>query len=147
MQYIRAFFLALRMTLRGEKPEKTAYMRLLEWLEAGPKQVQNVFTAADQEGLDENARKRITVTVDGRTQSMQTILATVAYHTKQEYPHLLQNVDSHAITAIYATNMNDQYSVRRLAQLDRLQGTHVQPALEALAQHLEQIPPSNELAE
>ena len=73
------------------------------------------------------------------------MLDAIHYHTKEEYPYLLQNpVDSH-ITAIYASNMNDQYAVQVMYSTKALQDTEVNQKVEALANHLNAIPPSTEL--
>jgi hypothetical protein len=144
MRYLRAFFLALWMTIRGEKPERL-HERLWVWVEKTPPLVEAVVEAADENGLDKDERRAIMLNVDGREQSVQTVLDAIHYHTKEEYPYLLQNpVDSH-ITAIYASNMNDQYAVQVMYSTKALQDTEVNQKVEALANHLNAIPPSTEL--
>lgn len=145
MRYIRAFFIALRMTLRGEKPQPPPYQALIDWLEATPALVKAVYAAADQHGMDKATRQAVQIKVDGREQPIQTLLAGVEYHARQEYPYLLQNPTSHSLVAIYASNMNDQYGVLRLKDHPRIAGTPLEQPVTRLATHLEGIPPSDSL--
>lgn len=141
MRYIRAFFLALWMTIRGEKIVRP-YEPLWAWAEKTPQLVQAVYRAADQHHMREDTRKKITLKIEGRDVSIQTILSGIEFHAKQEYPYLLEHLTDHTITAIYASNMNDQFHVRRLLDADLLPE---QQALATLNEHLASIPPSNEL--
>ena len=138
MRYIRAFFTALRMTIRGEKVI-LPYKRLHDWLTEAEK-----HSAAALEAVE--AADQITVKVDGREQDVQTILKAVHYHVAEEYPYLLDNLTEHSITAIYASNMNDQYALARLTEDATLSQAATQQVIERLNQHLHNIPPSNDLA-
>ncbi|GAB4522575.1 MAG: hypothetical protein OHK0046_35300 [Anaerolineae bacterium] len=143
MRYIRAFFTALRITIRGEQP--SGFVQLVRWIEATPEMVKAVYTAAEAQGLNKAHRQALVTVVDGRDTGLQTALAAVEYHARQEYPYLLKNLTEHAITAIYATNLNDQYAVQRFAQLPELVGTPAGQALAALEKHLTSLPPSTEV--
>jgi len=145
MRYVRAFFIASWLTLRGEKPEPRPYAPLLAWMEKTDALVKAVFEAADEHGVGKTTREQIKLTIDGRPRSMQTILAGVAYHVTQEYPYLLENFTEHTITAIYASNLNDQYGVMRLNESDAIEAVPVKSALAALNAHLKAIPPSTSL--
>jgi hypothetical protein len=146
-RYVRAFFKALAMTIRGEKPLSPAerlYPRLFDWLREGQQRVEAVYTAADGAGLGLAQRNALQVTIDGRQHSLETLLGGVRYHLAQEYPYMLQNLTEHTLTGIYASNLNDQYWVTTLATAEGVPSS-VQQALNALAQHLSAIPPSNDL--
>lgn len=142
MHYIRAFFQALTMTLRGEtiqSPAQQQFPQLFEWKQATEKQLQAVFNTAMENGYDVDERKRITFRVDGRDVSMETVLNTVEFHLSEEYPFLLENLTDHSLTALYATNMNDQYAVSSLAQQQDL-NLNVANAIGTLSESLKNIP-------
>lgn len=140
LRYIKAFWTAFNMTLRGEKPIRP-HEALWDWIEQGHYLAEAVLDEADHHGLDRAAREQLTIHIEGRTMSMQTILAAVIYHTGQEYPYLLDHPTPHSITAIYASNLNDQFYVTRLHEsaLD----SPVQARLLALRDHLSAVPPSH----
>lgn len=144
MRYVRAFFIALGMTLRGQTPPPAPNAPLRAWLAAGLPLVMAVIRAADQEGLNEAIRKRLMLRIDGRDMSMHTLLAGVEHHLRQEYPYLLQHLTDHSVTAIYASNMNDQYRLMRLRDSDLLtEQAAVREAVARLSEHLNSIPPTN----
>lgn len=144
-RYIRAFFTALKMTLRGETAPPPPYAPLRAWINEASQRVQAVFAAADAAGLDHGRRQKLMLKLDGRATSLQTVLATVAYHVDTEYPHLLRDLDQHSVTAIYAGNLNDQYAVARLCELEAVQDSGLAAALQRLRDHLTAIPPSTSL--
>ncbi len=145
LRYIRAFFLAAKLTLRGESPPPRPYEPLRRWLDALQAQVEATYQAADRHGLDRVARQQIVVKADGREMSMQVILDAIAYHAREEYPYLLRDLTEHSITAIYASNMNDQFYIASLQAADALQNQPVQQSLARLAGQLQAIPPSTDL--
>lgn len=146
MRYIRAFFVALWLTLAGKQPEKKPYAPLLDWIDRTQALVSEVFRTAEQQQMSKAEREALKLVIEGRQRSMQNILATVAYHAAQEYPHMLQHEGSqHSLTAIYATNMNDQHSVMRLSEAESLTNENIKAALTALREHLSAIPPSKDL--
>ena len=105
--------------------------------------VDEAYHAADQGGLDKNARQALKVRVDGRLMSLETLLATVKFHAHQEYPNLLGHGTAQDIlNTLYATNINDQYWISRLVEGDAVQNLLLRTALNRLSTHLAQIPPS-----
>lgn len=145
IRYLRAFWVALMMTLRGQTPGRS-HQRLWEWIEGAVPLTQAVNVVAEKNNLTKAQRQQITLKLDGRETSMQTILSAIKHHLTEEYPYLLMNLTEHSITAIYASNMNDQYFMTRLKDTDALQQyPAVQQALNQLSDHLNSIPPSTEI--
>lgn len=145
LRYARAFVLAVKLTLRGESAPPPPYAPLRRWTEQVQAQVAAVYRAADQHGLDRAARQQIVIKADGREMTMQVILDGVAYHASQEYPYLLRDLTEHSVTAIYASNMNDQFYVASLQNAEALQESPVLAAVASLAEQLRAIPPSTDL--
>jgi hypothetical protein len=137
-RYARAFWIALKYTLRGEKPPllrvRDQYPVITAWLDETVRRVAAVEQAAADEGVDS---KTLTVRVDRRDVSMETILATVKFHAKREYPSLIVNADDHSPLTVHATNHNDRYLVLQLA--NALQPP-LKDAVDALAAHLATLP-------
>src|SRR5690349_12461935 len=106
MRYIRTFFTALRMTLRGERPPESPHAALIAWIQQAGKLVDAVYAATDQNGIAKAERQKIVIRIDSRNMSVETILATLRHHTSTEYLYLLRNMSAHSITAIYASNLN-----------------------------------------
>jgi hypothetical protein len=146
MRYFRAFFKALSLTLQGKtiKAAPTPYPKLQDWVTQGSNLIDAVYTACKQYGLDESARKNIVLRLDGRDWSMDLILSSVRYHSTMEYPSLLEARVEHNITTFYALNIDDQYRVDQLAEVDNLHAD-VRKAVQTLAEHLQNIPSSNEV--
>ncbi|MDX1992345.1 MAG: hypothetical protein SF029_08150 [bacterium] len=146
LRYVRAFFTALGMTLRGERVPPSPFAPLMMWMDTTAKLTHAVYTAAEQDGLDKAARDKLRLKVDGRDMSMQTMLAGVEHHVRQEYPYMLKNLTEHSLTGIYASNMNDQYRLMRLRDADFLEDkAAAREAVARLSEHLNAIPPSNSL--
>ncbi|MFQ3567257.1 MAG: hypothetical protein SNJ59_09670 [Aggregatilineales bacterium] len=139
-RYIRAFFQALILTLRGEQPPalraETEYPQTYAWFRITIALVKQTEEAAAAHGLDAAA---LVEHIEGRDLSLATALETIRFHAAQEYPHLLRNADPHARLAINAANMNDQYWVARFCQLEQLPEP-VRAALAALGEHLSAVP-------
>jgi hypothetical protein len=140
---IQAFFEALKLTLQGNTLDApTRYPRLSAWADTGVKLTRSVFASADTNGLSEERRKQLSLRVEGRDTSMQTILAAVEHNLTREYPMLMETLYEHNLTTLYAMNMNDQYRVSQLAESGLVQSEPTRQAIQALADHLRQIPPS-----
>lgn len=139
---VRAFFVALVMTLRGQTPPPRRHAALWAWMQQAERLVEAAYQAADKGGLDETRRKTITVKVDGRTRSMESILGTVRFHLREEYPYVLKRETEHSLTVIHASNLNDHYAVLRLSESAEVVG--VRQALESLAAQLESLPQNSE---
>jgi hypothetical protein len=146
-RYIRAFFLALAMTVRGETPQTPAqkqYPRLFEWMARAQTALDAVFEVAGRAGFDEAARKAVALTVDGRETSVETLLQGIRYHLREEYPYVLRHLTEYSLTGVYAANINDAYWVRTMSEAENVPDD-VQASLVSLAEVLEGIPPSNDL--
>jgi hypothetical protein len=138
-RYIRAFVVALRMTVRGEKPPPLRHPEFYAWIREMVVLVDRVIAAADQSGLDQTA---IVVRLDSRPMSLEKVLQILRYHAAQEYPSLLRTSATRRfnLSAIHATNMNDQHWLSRLRQESALQNPDIQAALARLSDHLNTIP-------
>jgi len=139
---IRAFFVALGMTLRGQTPPPRRHATLWSWIQQAERLIEAAYQAAQGGGLDESRRKSITVKVDGRARSMESILGTVRFHLREEYPYLLTHETEHSLTAIQASNLNDHYAVLRLSESAEV--AVLRAALESLAAHLASLPRGDE---
>jgi hypothetical protein len=140
MRYIRTFFTALRMTMRGESVPISPYAPLVAWIQQADKLVKDVYPVLNQNGVGESERQKITVRIDSRNMSVKTILATIQHHTSTEYLYMLQNLSAHSVTAIYASNLNDRYFVARLKEVSELKHPSIEAALSHLGNHLDAIP-------
>jgi hypothetical protein len=136
-RYAKAFWRVLKATVTGQ--EAIPHLSLRFWVEPIPGLVDAVHEAADQANVNQDA---VTIRVDGREQSMKTILDAVTYHARQEYPYILRHLTEHSVTAIYASNMNDQYAVSRLNEHPSLEHPALKIAVDELHQQLQSIPPS-----
>jgi hypothetical protein len=140
MRYIRTFFTALRMTLRGEHLPELPHAPLRMWIQQADKLVNDVYAAADQNGLAKSERQKIIVRIDSRNMSAETIMATVRHHTSTEYLYLLRNMSAHSITVIYASNLNDRHYISRLKEANEVKIPSFELALSRLSNHLDAIP-------
>lgn len=143
-RYIRAFWVAFKMTLRGEQM-KRPYEPLWQWVEQGSTLAKSALQIADANGMPQAVREQGKLKIEGHDLSMEVILASVAYHTGQEYPHLLNSGTSHILTAIYASNMNDQFYVKRLLESNLIDNRDIRQAVQQVEAHLNAIPPSTEV--
>lgn len=140
-RYARAFWGALRMTVRGEKYTPPTDNPITVWMNQYLKLVDIVLHAADQNGIDQAARKQVKLRLDGRQMNLETALLTLKFHASDEYPSLLrQGIGRGVQNTLYATNMNDRYWVSKLIEVPELQKADIQAALSKLDAHLENIP-------
>lgn len=137
-RYARAFVLALRYTIRGEKPPllqvHDQHPDLSAWWAQTIKLVSAVEAEAAATGIDPAAVK---LHIDKRDISMKTILATVRFHAERDYPYLLAHSDQFDAMTLHATNLNDRYLVLQLANNAPLS---IKPAVDALNTHLASLP-------
>lgn len=141
LRYVRAFFIALKMTLAGETISPTsANPALSAWILQGVRRVDAVYAAAQQHKLDRSARESVVVRLDGRDTSMEVILATIRHHMDVEYLYLLRDSPRSYMLAIEASNFNDQYWIERLQAAPQVQAAAVQAALRDLHDHLAALP-------
>ncbi len=144
-RYVRAFWKALRMTLRGETIAGTSLRqpRLHEWLRAGVRCVDAVHAAQDRTGIALEERRALTLRIDKRDISLETTLQTIRHHLTTEYPYMLKHYTRFSVMAIQASNLNDQYLATRFAEADILPSS-VRDALATLRDHLAAIPPADD---
>lgn len=148
MRWLRAFFGALSLTLRGSSPPPLPYAAQREWTARMAQLVAAVYESAAAQGLDQEARRALVLHIEGRDMSMETILAALKYHAEEEYVYLFRHPTADLHLALAASNLNDAFWIGRLKEDAALQGTAVQQALELLAQHLERLPqPETDRAE
>lgn len=149
LKYARAFFGALKMTLRGQTPPTPAakHPEMDTWIRDGLKVIADTLRVANQMGLDQTARSAIRLQIEGRETTMEAILGGVYFHLVQEYHYLLQNETNHNLTAIHASNLNDQFRVFRLREalsvMNQPKYTEIINELVLLQKHLESIPARN----
>ena len=136
-RYLRAFFLALKLTLQGRQIAPK-HPELDVWAQEAARRVDAVYRAADAHGLNVAARKAFVLHIEHRDMSMETILASVKHHVTEEYIKLLLDSTPHSFVAIYASNLNDSFRVAQLHEAVQL--SPVKAAVEELRQHLEAIP-------
>jgi hypothetical protein len=91
MRYLRAFFTALSLTLQGKTIESppSRYPNLQAWLTEGQSLIKAAYASAEAAGINEAARKAMSLRLDGRTWSMELVLSSVRFHMLTEYPSLL----------------------------------------------------------
>ena len=135
---LRAFVLALRYTLRGDKPPllrvRDQYPALAAWWGKTIRLVEAVERSANASDIDPAG---MVLNIDRRDISMTTILQTVKYHAEREFPYLMAHDDPYGAITLQATNFNDRYLVQQLAQkID----TPLKASVEALEQHLGNMP-------
>ncbi len=138
-RYARAFALALRYTLRGEKPPllkvRERYPELAGWWEQTIRLVEAVERSASESQVDPAA---LVVHVDRRDISMETILKTIRFHAEREYPYLVAHEgDEYRQVTLQAMNVNDRYLITQL--VERVDSP-VKSAVDALRAHLENLP-------
>jgi hypothetical protein len=139
LRYVRAFFRALSLTLRGHKPPtleaEERYVGLMNWSRETLIKLDAVSAAVRQSGLD----ARVVVQhVEGRDVSLEYVLSVVRFHLTREYPQLIRSGDLHTSTAIQAMNFNDQHLVKRVSEYEDLPAA-VKEALEVLKDQLMKI--------
>lgn len=137
-RYLRAFIVALRMTLKGEQPSPPKHAELRQWMQEALRITDAVISSANAHGMPVNVREELRLIIDRRPISMETILKGVRYHLTEEYPHVLQNDDAYSLAAVYSSNLNDQFRVARLAET--LENPPVKASVETLAAGLAAIP-------
>jgi hypothetical protein len=140
-RYIDAFFTALGMTIRGERPQHPPRdAALAAWVQQAANLVDAVYAAADGAALRRPQRQQITLKIDGRAMKLETVLATLRFHMAQEYPSLLRQPGQHNLMAIRAGCINDRYWVSKLLDEPALQQGSLPDALARLDAHYETIP-------
>jgi hypothetical protein len=131
-RYWRAFWTALKMTLRGER----LHTPLQDWLQQTAQALATIDQIAQREAIDPAA---VRLRIDRREISMATILQSVEFHRSQAYPRLLRETSHQAMNLIYAANMGDHFRLSRL-EAALPDDSPIRQAVAALGTHLEAIP-------
>lgn len=139
--YVRAFFTAARMTLRGEAyPARAAggkYPLTAAWLT----EITAALAAAEAQARANSFNPaELVLHIEGRDVSMRTMLDAIHFHAAREYPSLLNSSAEHALLVIKATNLNDRHWLLRLEQADSLPG-FMRDSIRQLASVLDNQPP------
>lgn len=142
-QIAHALAETIRMTLRGELPQAAAplqrYPATLAWINETGVLLAAVEAAARGEGFDMTG---LTLHIEGRNVTMDTILNGIRFHLADEYPSLLASPSRYALLAIKATNLNDRYQVLRLEQGETIPDS-VRVSLSVLGDGLGRQPTEN----
>ncbi|MCC6616915.1 MAG: hypothetical protein IT320_25815 [Anaerolineae bacterium] len=138
-RYTRAFFKAVAMTLRGEKPPAIPYPAVQQWAATTLTLIDRIVGQADASGLTQPNRQRLTLTIDKREIDIDKALQIVRQHAASEYPYLLKHANQYSLMTIQATNLNDQYLVQRLVELEGMP-QEVTALLSQLSAHLQALP-------
>jgi hypothetical protein len=137
-RYTRAFVVALKFTLRGQKPPllraRDQYPQLSAWFDQTITLANAVESAASARGIDPAA---LTIHSNKRDVSLATIVATIRFHAEREYPYLLVQGNEYGPLTIQATNMNDRYLIMQLAQTV---DSGLKAEVDALSEHLAALP-------
>ncbi len=138
--YIRAFVVSLKMTIRGEKPKslqaEADHAPLFTWFRQTVALTAAAENTASAAVLD---LPSIILHLDSRDTSLKMVLDSVRFHAAQEYPMLIRQRSKYAILAIQATNLNDRYALIRFIESPQLSDA-LRESLQTLSHHLEQLP-------
>ncbi|MAU13227.1 MAG: hypothetical protein CL607_25645 [Anaerolineaceae bacterium] len=141
-RYVRAFFKALSMTLRGEaiQPPDAEHPELHAWIMQGREMLDRAFAVAEKNGFDDALQEQTTLTIDHRPMAMRTVLKAVQHNLETEYPMLLASRIDGSILTIQSINMNDHYRVGRLLEHEAITNSPLETAVRHLHDHLGNIP-------
>lgn len=140
MRTLRAFFLALKMTLRGQSPRPAHFAPLETWMAAVDSQLTLVLAAAEAQGLDKNRRQALQLKLDGRMTSLEQSLQMLRHNLQNEYPRLIRLNDAYSMMVVQSLNMNDQYRVSRFLEAQLIESTALRQALAGLRERLLDLP-------
>jgi hypothetical protein len=140
IKYTRVFWKTLVMLVRGQSVPESANMPYRRWSERNVALVTAFFAVADKSGMTQDKRESLKLKIDGREVSLQLILKTIAYHSREEYAYLLKNLTENSITTIVATNINDEYALSRFIDAKLIENEEVIGALITIHKHIGQIP-------
>lgn len=145
LRYVRAGYRALLMTLRGEKPVPVRHPELHQWSEKTVAIIDLALASGNAGGLDQTARRRLEMQIDKRDMNVEILLQTLRHHAAVEYPYLLKNFTHYSIMTVQATNLNDQYLVLKLLDVESLPA-EMRNHLQKLRDHLAALPQPSEEA-
>ncbi|MCS6834888.1 MAG: hypothetical protein NZ750_02590 [Anaerolineae bacterium] len=138
----RAFWQALRLTLRGQtiSAPPSPHPQLSAWAAEGQRLVEACQRLADAQGLSREKRRSLIVQVDRRPISLETVLSGLHYHFRMEYPSLILSDDEFSILTVSALNLDDVHRLKVLLQADFLQSSPLLPFLQRILAHCEALP-------
>ena len=137
IKFLRAFWQALRLTLRGETLTPTHFHPLEIWIEAGLGKLTAVFETAEADAVDLDA---LQLRIDGRMTSLERTLQMARHNLVNEYPRLIRLDDPYSMMVVQSSNMNDQYRVSQFLAADVIQSEALKRALADLDTHLLTLP-------
>lgn len=137
IKFLRAFWQALRLTLRGETLTPTHFQPLEIWIEGGLGKLTTVFETAEADAVDLDA---LQIRIDGRMTSLERTLQMVRHNLVNEYPRLIRLDDPYSMMVVQSSNMNDQYRVSQFLAADVIQSEALKRALADLDAHLLALP-------
>lgn len=140
MRVLRAFFGALKITLRGEITTPAHLRPLEDWVNACLGYLGDVLDTADAQGIGAERRGTIRLKLDGRPTSLEQSLQMLRHNLVNEYPRLMRLDDAQALMVVQASNLNDQYRVSRFLSDGVIDSEDLQRSLEALNAHLLALP-------
>ncbi len=135
--FLRALGRALWLTLRGKSPLPAHYQPLQTWIERCLPLLARVEAAARRERLDLAA---LQLKLDGRPSSLAQSLQMLRHNLTEEYPRLMRLDDPFSMAVVQSSNFNDQYRLGQFLAADCLSSAGLRQTLEALHQHLGQLP-------
>ncbi len=143
-RFLRAFALALWLTLRGKSPSPARFRPLERWIADGLHLLKRVMDEAAAEGMGGARRETLRLKLDGRPTSLESALGMARHNLDFEYPRLLRLDDPHALTVLQSSNLNDQYRIARFAESDLIESPALKRSLSDLAAHLANMPATDE---
>ena len=137
IRFVRAFFQALSLTLRGESLTPARYRPLEAWMARGLAALERAEGAAAAEAID---LATLTLKLDGRATSLESAMAMTRHNLAEVYPRLIRLDDPHSMTVVQSSNLNDQYRISQFAESDLIASAALRSALAALNAHLLNLP-------
>jgi len=141
----RAFWKALRLTLRGQaiSAPPSPHPTLSAWAAEGLRLVAACERLAEVQGWPRDRRQAALVVVDKRPISFEVILAGLRYHFATEYPSLILSGNEFSVLTLSALNLDDIHRLRSLLAADFLASSPILAMLERLLAHCEALPPAS----
>lgn len=135
IRYLRAFWIALKITLTGQavlpnSPRPT----LSAWVLAGLKHLDTLDSALSPQ------QREIRLRIDGRDTRLDVLLRAMRHAWQTEYPYLIHHVTKNNLAVIEAAHFNHAYWVEKMLAAPALQNTPVIDQLQQLSKHLSLIP-------
>jgi len=138
----RAFWQALRLTLRGQtiSAPPSPHPALSVWAAEGQRLVEACQRLIEAQGWSQDQRQSLTVQVDKRPITMDLILSGLHYHFTAEYPSLILSGDEFSVLTISALNSDDIHRLKTLLRANFLQDSALLSFLQRILAHCEAFP-------